>query len=92
MRTEIKKLNYTMGLNESTIKLINEPIKHLIGTCYHSDCETKCGSCFEIRIDTTHPVVTSLPTLDPQDTSSRSSHESILSNVTLIVERTNEQQ
>ena len=91
MRTEIKKLNYTMGLNESTIKLINEPIKHLIGTCYHSDCETKCGSCFEIRIDTTHPVVTSLPTLDPQDTS-RSSHESILSNVTLIVERTNEQQ
>ena len=45
-----------MGLSESTIKLINEPIINLIGTCSHSDCKTKCGSCFEIEIDTTHPI------------------------------------
>ena len=45
-----------MGLSESTIKLINEPINNLIATCNHSDCKTKCGSCFEIEIDTTHPI------------------------------------
>ena len=46
-----------MGLSESTIKLINEPINNLIGTCNHSDCKTKCGEhCFEIEIDTTHQI------------------------------------
>ena len=47
-----------MGLSESSIKLVNEPINNLIGTCSHSDCKTKCGSCFEIEIDTTHPINT----------------------------------
>ena len=79
-----------MGLSESTIKLITEPIKNMIGTCGHSDCKTKCGEhCFEIEIDTTHPINT-FPVLQPKD-NSRESHDSILSNVTLIVERTNEQ-
>ena len=45
-----------MGLSESMIKLINEPINDLIETCSHSDCKTKCGSCFAIEIDTTHPI------------------------------------
>ena len=78
-----------MGLNESSIKLINEPINNMIGTCSHSDCKSKCGSCFEIEIDTNHPIVTSsLPSLQPQDIS-RESNDSILSNVTLLVEREN---
>ena len=75
-----------MRLNESTIKLITEPINNMIGTCGHSDCKTKCGEhCFEIEIDT-NPIVTSISTLQPQE-NSRESHDSILSNVTLIVER-----
>ena len=79
-----------MGINESTIKLITEPINNMIGTCNHSDCKTKCGEhCFEIEIDTTHPINT-FPVLQPKE-NSRESHDSILSNVTLIVERTNEQ-
>jgi hypothetical protein len=45
-----------MGLSESMVKLINEPINNLIETCNHSDCKTKCGSCFEIEIDTTHQI------------------------------------
>ena len=75
-----------MGINESTIKLITEPLNNMIGTCGHSDCKTKCGEhCFEIEIDT-NPIITSLPTLQPKD-NSRESHDSILSNVTLIVEK-----
>ena len=79
-----------MGLSESTLKLINEPINNLIGTCSHSDCKSKCGEhCFEIEIDTTHPILDALPVLQPKD-NSRESHDSILSNVTLIVEREEE--
>ena len=79
-----------MGLSESSIKLINEPINNLIGTCGHSDCKSKCGEhCFEIEIDTTHPILDALPVLQPKD-NSRESHDSILSNVTLIVEREEE--
>ena len=79
-----------MGLSESIIKIRNEPINNLIGTCSHSDSKTKCGEhCFEIEIDTTHPINT-FPVLQPK-ANSRESHDSILSNVTLIVERTNEQ-
>ena len=74
-----------MGINESTIKLLTEPLNNMIGTCGHSDCKTKCGNCVEIEIDT-NPIITSLPTLQPKD-NSRESHDSILSNVTLIVER-----
>ena len=48
-----------MGPRESTFKIINEPINNLIGTCSHSDCKTKCGSCFVIEIDTTHTINTS---------------------------------
>jgi hypothetical protein len=71
-----------MGLNESTIKLINEPINNLISNCGHTDFKSKCGDhCFEIEIDTT-------PSLQPRE-NSRESHDSILSNVTLIVEREN---
>ena len=75
-----------MGLNESTIKLINEPINNLIGTCSHSDCKSKCGSCFEIEIDT-HPneSIPGLSTLQAKDLS----RDSILSNVTLIVKKNN---
>ena len=79
-----------MGLYESTIKLINEPINNLIGTCSHSDCKSKCGDhCFEIEIDTTHPIVDAFPILQPKE-GSRDSHDSILSNVTLIVEKQHE--
>jgi hypothetical protein len=79
-----------MGLSESTIKLINEPINNLIGTCGHSDCKSKCGEhCFEIEIDTTHPILDALPVLQHKD-NSRESHDIILSNVTLIVEREEE--
>ncbi len=75
-----------MGLSESTLKLIYEPINNLIGTCNHSDCKTKCGEHgFEIEIDTTHPI-NALPVLQPKE-NSRESHDSVLSNVTLIVER-----
>ena len=58
----------------------------MIATCNHSDCKTKCGSCFEIEIDTTHQILDALPVLQPRE-NSRESHDSILSNVTLIVER-----
>ena len=92
MRKEIKNLNYNIhnGTYRINYKLINEPINNLIGTCNHSDCKTKCGEhCFEIEIDTTHPINT-FPVLQPEE-NSRESQDSILSNVTLIVERTNEQ-
>ena len=76
-----------MGLNESTLKLITEPINNMIGNCGHSDCKSKCGNCFEIEIDTTHPILDAFPILQPKE-SSRDSHDSILSNVTLIVDKT----
>ena len=44
-----------MGLSESTIKTITEPLTHLIDNCGHSDCKSKCGDCFQIEIDT-HPI------------------------------------
>ena len=37
------------GYNESTIKLITEPINHTIDNCGRSDCKSKCGSCVEIE-------------------------------------------
>ena len=70
MRKENKNLNIYihMGLNESTIKLITEPINHMIDNCGHSDFKSKCCVCLEIEIDTTHcihstPVILSLPSL-----------------------------
>ena len=73
-----------MGLNESTIKLINEPINNMIGTCGHSDCKSKCGNCLEIEIDT-HPIG-SLPALSNLQAKDNS-RDSNMSNVTLIVEK-----
>ena len=78
-----------MGLSESSIKLLTEPITHLIDNCGHSDCKTKCGNCFQIEIDTTHNV-DSLPALSNLHVkeNSRESNESITSSsITKIVER-----
>ena len=82
-----------MGLNESTIKLINEPINNMIGTCGHSDCKSKCGNCLEIEIDT-HPIE-SLPVLSNLQAkdNSRDSNESITSSsITKIIERNSERE
>ena len=51
-----------MGINESTIKLLTEPINHLIDNCGKSDCKSKCGNWMEIEKDTT-PTIDSLPVL-----------------------------
>ena len=40
-----------MGLSESTIKILTEPISHLIDNCGRSDCHSKCCDCFEFEID-----------------------------------------
>ena len=71
-----------MGMNESTIKLITDPVNILIGNCGHSDCKAKCGNCFELEVDTLH-VVNALPVLQAKD----NSRDSMGSNVTKIVER-----
>ena len=68
-----------MGMSESTIKVMTEPINNLVGVCGHSDCKTKCGECFEIHIDT----VQQLPTIQPRE----SSRDSMGSSITKIVER-----
>ena len=78
-----------MGLTESIIKTITEPINHLIDNCGHSDCKSKCGNCIEIEIDTTH-TIDSLPVLSNLQAkeNSRESNESITSSsITKIVER-----
>ena len=38
-------------MSESTIKIITEPISHLIDNCGRSDCHSKCCNCFEFEID-----------------------------------------
>ena len=45
-----------MGLSESTIKTITEPVIHLIDNCGHSDFKSKCGDCFQIEIDTHNTI------------------------------------
>ena len=40
-----------MGLSESTIKILTEPVNHLLDNCGRSDCHSKCCDCFEIDID-----------------------------------------
>ncbi len=79
-----------MGLNESTIKLINEPINNMIGTCGHSDCKSKCGNCFEIEIDT-HPIesLPGLSNLQAKDNSRDSTSSITSSSITKIIERNN---
>ena len=83
-----------MGLNESTIKLINEPINNMISTCGHSDCKSKCGEhCLEIEIDT-HPIE-SLPVLSnlqAKDISRETTDSITSSSITQIVERNSERE
>ena len=80
-----------MGINESLLKTITEPILHLIDNCGHSDCKSKCGNCVEIEIDTLHsidslPVLASLQAKD----NSRETNDSITSSsITKIIERNN---
>ena len=65
-----------MGITESTLKLITEPINHTIDNCGRSDCKSKCGSCVEIEtINEAHAPC-------KEDT-----NHSMSSNVTLIVDR-----
>ena len=80
-----------MGINESILKLINEPINNIIGTCGHSDCKSKCGNCLEIEIDT--HAITALPALSHLQGKdiSRETKDSITSpSITKILERRNE--
>ena len=45
-----------MGITESTLKLITEPINHMVDNCGKTECKSKCGSCLEI--ETTHDTHT----------------------------------
>ena len=45
-----------MGITESTLKLITEPINHMVDNCGKTECKSKCGSCLEI--ETTHDIHT----------------------------------
>ena len=41
-----------MGMNESTIKSITDPIDHLIDNCGKSNCHSTCGGgCFELDVE-----------------------------------------
>ena len=82
-----------MGLNESTIKLINEPINNMIGTSGHSDCKSKCGNCLEIEIDT-HPIesLPALSNLQAKDISRETTDSITSSSITKIVERNSERE
>ena len=40
-----------MGLSESSIKTLTEPVDHLLNNCSTSDCHSKCCDCFEIEIE-----------------------------------------
>ena len=40
-----------MGLSESAIKIITEPVTHLIDNCGRSDCHSKCCDCLEFEIE-----------------------------------------
>ena len=45
-----------MSITESTLKLITEPINHMVDNCGKTECKSKCGSCLEI--ETTHDTHT----------------------------------
>ena len=72
-----------MGMSESAIQVLMDPINNLITNCGHSDCKTRCGNCFELEIDSTH-TVNSIPTLQAR-AESRESNVSNIWNVTKIV-------
>ena len=40
-----------MGLSESAMKIITEPINNLLDNCGRSDCHSKCCDCLEFDID-----------------------------------------
>ena len=76
-----------MGITESAIKTLTEPLNALIGNCGHSDCKTRCCDCFELEIDTMAHV-TALPVLIVQPTEDTNDRiHTDASNVTLIVDR-----
>ena len=76
-----------MGITESTMKNITDPINHLIDNCGKSNCHSKCGSgCFELDIEN---QVQQLPVgiiALPHTELSRETNDSMSSNVTKIVE------
>ena len=80
-----------MGINESLLKTITEPILHLIDNCGHSDCKSKCGNCVEIEIDTTHTIdsLPALSTLQGKDISRETNDSITSSSITQIIERHN---
>ena len=43
-----------MGLSESTIKVLTEPVNHLIERCGKSDCHFTCCNRFEFEIEQHH--------------------------------------
>ena len=65
-----------MGITESTLKLITEPLNHMIDNCGRSDFKSKCCSC--VKIETIHEAHAPCK----EDT-----RDSMSSNVTLIVDR-----
>ena len=65
-----------MGVTESTLKLITEPINHIIDNCGRSDFKSKCGSCVEI--ETIHEAHAPCK----EDT-----HDSMSANITQILDR-----
>ena len=54
-----------MGLSESTIKLILDPVNHFVSVCGHTQCESSCSDCFSFKITTN----------DTDSKYSRESHE-----------------
>ena len=40
-----------MGLSESSIKTLTEPVDHLLNNCSMSDFHSKCCDCFELDIE-----------------------------------------
>ena len=73
-----------MGVNESTLKLMTDPVNNLITNCGHSDCKSKCGNCFELEIDTTPTLQPREPTHDSGSAAAKA--DSMQSNVTKIVD------
>ena len=67
-------------MSESTIKIMIEPISHLIDNCGRSDCHSKCCDCFEFEIE--H----SRPSRDPNISSENKSKIQILAKVTLMIQ------
>ena len=45
-----------MGLSETAIKVLTEPVNHLIDNCGKSDCHSKCCDCFEFEIEHTRTL------------------------------------